>query len=321
MSMDTSTNSNFQIHQVEFKGDGFEYFKIMIVNWLFTVLTVGLYYPWARAKKLKYIYSHTEINNESFHFSGTGKEMFIGFIKVLAIYFTVMLLIYAGVYYFQEPMALLLVYLFFIAIIPIAIHGSFKYRMSRSSYRGIRFGYRGSRKELCILFFKGIILTIITFGIYGFWLSMNITKYTHSHIRYGDVEFNNNSDGSEFFKLYIVGYILTILTMGIYSFWWASDLYNYTVNRNYITKGEKELFLYAETTGADMFKLKVGNFFIIVFTLGLGTAWADMRSKRYLTNSICLQGDINLDSIHQTEEEYTNAFGEDAIDFFDLDVV
>jgi uncharacterized membrane protein YjgN (DUF898 family) len=33
-----------------------------------------------------------------------------------------------------------------------------------------------------------------------------------------------------------------------------------------------------------------------------------------------MEGDIDIDSIHQTEEEYTNAFGEDAVDFFEIDL-
>ncbi|WP_410482280.1 DUF898 family protein [Riemerella anatipestifer] len=54
-------------------------------------------------------------------------------------------------------------------IIPFAIHGSFRYRMSRTSYRGIRFGYRGNRKEFIKKFLKWTLFTIVTFGIYAAW--------------------------------------------------------------------------------------------------------------------------------------------------------
>lgn len=320
MSTETTTPSTIQVHQIDFKGDGLEYFKIMIVNWLLTVVTLGLYYPWARAKKLKYLYSHTEINDESFHFSGTGKEMFIGFVKIMAIYLVLSGIMYTSIYY-NQPLIFLFAYLIILAFIPFAIHGSFKYRMSRTSYKGIRFGYRGLKKDVSIMFYKDIFFTIITFGIYGSWMLMNLRRYTHSNIRYGDVEFSNNSRGSDFFKIMIVGYILTGVSLGIYYFWWKTDIYNYYVNSISIKKGDNEIFCYSNLMGFEMLKLMVGNFFIIVFTLGLGTAWAEMRSKKYLTNSICLKGNINLDSIHQTEEEYTNALGEDAMDFFDLDII
>ena len=56
------------------------------------------------------------------------------------------------------------------------------------------------------------------------------------------------------------------------------------------------------------------------FTLGFGTAWADMRTQKFIFDNIKMEGNINIDEIHQTEEEYTNALGEDAMDFFEIDL-
>jgi hypothetical protein len=42
-----------QNYQLEFKGQGSAFFGILIVNWILTVLTLGFYYPWARAKQLQ----------------------------------------------------------------------------------------------------------------------------------------------------------------------------------------------------------------------------------------------------------------------------
>lgn len=67
------------------------------------------------------------------------------------------------------------------------------------------------------------------------------------------------------------------------------------------------------------FELLIVNFFIIVFTLGFGKAWADMRTQKFIFDNVKLEGNINIDEIHQTEEEYTDAFGEDAMDFFEID--
>src|SRR5215813_2652762 len=73
-----------------FHGDGGTYFGILFLNGLLTMLTLGFYYPWAKAKRLQYLYSSTEMEGSRFAWSGTGKEMFIGFLKavgaVLALY-------------------------------------------------------------------------------------------------------------------------------------------------------------------------------------------------------------------------------------------
>ena len=216
-----------QNYHLEFKGEGSAFFGILIVNWILTVLTLGFYYPWARAKQLQYTYSHTTLNNESFYFSGTGAEMFKGFIKLIGMYLLFIVVYGLFVRYAESPiLAVLVLYLCIFAIIPVIIHGSLRYRMSRTSYRGIRFGYRGDRRELMVQFFRDVLLSIVTFGIYSSWLSMNLRSYTHRHMRYGNIEFSNEAKGADYFVLNLKGGLLTILTLGIYSFWWQKDIFN-----------------------------------------------------------------------------------------------
>ncbi|GHS84791.1 hypothetical protein FACS1894201_03660 [Bacteroidia bacterium] len=145
----TQTTNQTQNYHLEFFGKGSEYFAIMIVNWLLTLITLGLYYPWARAKRLSYVYGQTALNNERFHFAGTGKEMFRGFIKIILFFIAIIVLYLLLLTVVKSPsLAILFLYFAIFAIIPFAIHGSFRYKMSKTSYRGIRFGYRGNRDEL-----------------------------------------------------------------------------------------------------------------------------------------------------------------------------
>lgn len=325
--MEDTTNQNIknsQNYQLEFFGKGSEYFGIMIVNWLFTLFTLGLYYPWAKAKKLRYIYRQTSLNNERFHFSGTGIEMFRGFVIVYLLY----ILLIAGLTYVQllnvSPTliqaSVVGIYLVLIAIIPIAIHGSLKYKMSRTSYRSIRFGYRGDRQEFAVNFYKWTFLTIITLGIYAAWMAMNIRKYIHKNIRYGNVEFANNASGKAFFLILLKGYFLSIITLGIYMFWFSKDLFNYYVNNMEMNKGDQKIKCHSTATGGNFFSLIMVNLLQIVFTFGLGAAWVDMRTHNFIFKHIKMEGNIALDDIQQTEDAYKNATGEQALDFLDIDI-
>jgi uncharacterized membrane protein YjgN (DUF898 family) len=215
----------------------------------------------------------------------------------------------------------LLFYLGFIAIIPIAIHGSYRYRMSRTSWRGIRFGYRGDRKEFSVNFFKWILLTLITLGIYGSWMSINIRKYILGNVKFGDIEFDYNGDGGDYFVLNLKGYFLTIFTLGIYAFWWQKDLFNYYIDNLSMQKGEEKINLNSMATGGGFFQLGIVNFFIVVFTLGLGYSWAVTRTMKYIYSVIEMEGNIDLNAIKQTEEDYRDATGDDISDMLDLDFV
>src|SRR6186997_1640184 len=121
-------------YNLTFHGKGGEYFGIVIINWLLTAITLGLYYPWAKARKLQYMYGVTELIDSRFSFHGTGAEMFKGFIKAI-LFFAI---IFAGFYFFiwmRMPfIGLLFLYLGILSLVPLAIHGTYRYRMSRTSW-------------------------------------------------------------------------------------------------------------------------------------------------------------------------------------------
>lgn len=308
-------------YQLEFNGKGSEFFSVIIVNWLLTVLTLGFYYPWAKARKLQFLYGETSLNGDSFSFHGTGKEMFKGFIKALLIIGLLYAVFFLFIYLELPFVGIGILYLGILALLPFAIHGSYRYRMSRTSWRGIRFGYRGDRKEFSINFFKWLFFTICTFGIYGSWMSINMRNYILGNIRFGDVEFNSDGDGGDYFMLNLKGYFLTVFTLGIYSFWWQKDLFEYYINNLSLSKEDKEIALNSTVTGEGFFSLAIVNLVIIIVTLGIGYAWVVTRTMKYIFENIEMEGNIDLNSLLQTEENYKDATGEDIGDFLDMDFV
>ncbi|WPR72198.1 YjgN family protein [Flavobacterium sp. NG2] len=313
---------NNQNYTLDFHGKGSDFFGIVIVNWLLTILTLGIYYPWAKAKQLQFVYSETSLNGDSFSFHGTGKEMFKGFVKAILIFLVLLIVVISIVYIFDIVfLGPLLFYVAIFAILPFAIHGSYRYRMSRTSWRGIRFGYRGDRTEFIKLFFKWIGLTIITLGIYGPWMAMNMRNYLLGNVRFGDAEFEYDGDGGDYFVMNLKGYFLTIFTLGIYMFWWQKELFEYYVNNLSLKKGDDKINFTSTATGGDFFSLVIVNLFILIFTLGLGYAWVAMRTLKFVFEHVELDGDLDLNTIVQTEENYKDATGEDLSDFLDLDAV
>ena len=298
-----------QTYQLEFFGKGSEYFSIWIVNWILTILTLGIYYPWAKAKKLKYTFGQTALNGERFNFAGEGNEMFSGWIKVfvfeviaIAIAFILGVIVIGG---WQGMLVyVLLLFASLLITVPLILHGGFRYVMQRTTYRGIRFGYRGDRALLVKNYIKWTLLMIVTFGIYYAWLEMKVRRYTHQNIRYGDAEFNNDCYGGDFFLINLKGILLSIITLGIYMFWWQKEVFNYYIDRMSATKGDQKIKFHSTATGLGFLELRVINFFLVVFTLGFGAAWAAMRVQRFLWSHIKIEGDINIDEIQQTEAEY-----------------
>jgi uncharacterized membrane protein YjgN (DUF898 family) len=318
--MDDS-NSDVKSYRLNFDGNGSEYFGVIIINWLLTILTLGIYYPWAKAKQLRFIYGSVALNDDRFAFLGTGKEMFKGFIKAILLFGILFLLLFLLSYFKLPAIGLLIFYAGLIAIMPVAIHGSYRYRMSRTSWRGIRFGYRGNRTELIKKFFKWVFFTIITFGIYSAWMVINLRSYVMGKVRFGNIEVKYKADGGEYFVINLIGYLLTLLTLGIYFFWWQKNLFAYYIDNLSLHNDGQEIKLKSTATGGGFFKLMVVNLLIIIITLGLGYAWVVTRTLKYFVSCIHLSGNIDLDAITQTEDNFTDATGEDINDFLNLDFI
>lgn len=314
----------FPKNKFSFSGSGQTFFGIQMTNILLTIVTLGFYYPWARAATLRYIYQETEFFGSRFAFHGTGKEIFKGFIKAIGIVLALYLILNLSQLSGNLMLILIGTLVYFIglmAIIPLVIHGAIKYRMSRTTWRGIHFGYRGDLKELYKIFIPGVFLTIITLGIYGVWLGIKIRKYVTSNIRMGNVKFSFIGEGSDLFFLHMGGYFLSIITLGIYSFSYIKQIYKFNIDNVLLHQEDMTCQLELNISAMDVFKNVVGNFFIVLFTLGLGLPWAAMRNMSFFLDNMSVVGYFEPDKLEQTEDSFNNATSDDLSDMLDLGLV
>ena len=73
-------------YPVEFTGSGREYFRVWIVNLLLSIVTLGLYTPWARRRTAQYFYSHTHVAGSPLEFVAETRRMVFGFLAFAGLY-------------------------------------------------------------------------------------------------------------------------------------------------------------------------------------------------------------------------------------------
>ncbi len=310
--------------KLDFKGSGSDFFGVLIINWILTMITFGLYYPWARARTFNFLYGSTEMEGSRFVFHGTGKQMFLGFIKAILLF----VVIY-GFFIWSSTtdsfgfraIGIAVFYIGLILLIPIAIHGGLRYRLAKTSWRNIHFGYRGSRGELLKIFIPGSLLTAITFGIYSSWLTTDLRKYIIGNIRFGNIKFNYTGKGGELFWIGFKGVVLSIFTLGIYLFWYMKNWINYYINHIEVEQNGVSYPVKASINTADYIALVLVNFILTIITFGLATAWVKVRTFKFFFNRVELPAEINLDLVEQTESDYSDATGEDLIDMMDIGII
>lgn len=142
-----STAPAAQERAVRFTGNWREYLPIAATNVLLIIVTLGIYRFWAAARQRRYLWSRTEVIGDRLEWSGTGKEMFIGFLVVSAFLLPFFLffqfLFPAMVARGKEAAAGGIFLLFELALLylsGVARFRALRYRLSRTWWRGIRGG-------------------------------------------------------------------------------------------------------------------------------------------------------------------------------------
>ena len=122
---------------VRFSGSGSEYFRIWIVNLLLTLVTLTLYYPWAKVRKLRYFYGNTEVAGHALDFHGEPSRMMRGYLLVGALF-----LVYSVAGRFSAVAGV--VALVAVAVLwPLLFRASMRFRLAQTSWRGLRLQFAG----------------------------------------------------------------------------------------------------------------------------------------------------------------------------------
>ncbi len=129
-----------QALDIRFTGSGSEYFRIWIVNLLLTLVTLTLYAPFARARRIAYFQNNTLVGGDPLGFHADPWKMFRGYLVVLLL----------GVGYWAvsnfTPGLTWIALLVFMALWPALWRASLQFRLRNTSWRGVRLSFLGDLK-------------------------------------------------------------------------------------------------------------------------------------------------------------------------------
>jgi uncharacterized membrane protein YjgN (DUF898 family) len=226
-----------------FTGDSLEYFKIWIVNILLTIITVGLYSPWAKVRTLKYFYGNTWLNGSSFAYLADPVKILKGrliAVFIFCLYWAVIQMYPAASFWALAVLCLL---------IPFILVTSMAFRMRNTAYRNIRFHFRADYGGAYRSFLIPIaVILILTGVVYWLFLASGIQpqmeaagndefrkedmlfsifimavmpvfpyfdylrrKFIVNQTQYGTARGSFNAKASEFYGVYAAAFIISII--------------------------------------------------------------------------------------------------------------
>ena len=155
-----------------------------------------------------------------------------------------------------------------------------RYIASRTLVNGRRIYFDGAGVQLIGKYIQWLLLTIITFGIYSFWLRLKIKKWVLSHTHFEGIEKGTSDfDGGllALTGISIASNYLSLVTLGIASFWMHCWKERYMASHSVID-GQR---LYFDGTGPQYFAKKIVWLLLTVVTFGVYSFWLAHRAKKW----------------------------------------
>jgi uncharacterized membrane protein YjgN (DUF898 family) len=215
MSVPTSVTGGTEAgHQFTYDGRLGELFGIFFTNLLLSIVTLGFYRFWAKTRMRRYIWSRVSLNGDAFEYTGTGGELFIGFLIVVGFFFVATIL--KTVLDLAAPpdsplpmiatilFALVVVYLIFVAR-----YAAQRYRLTRTLWRGIRGGMTGSAWAWGFKAMLLGLLTAITFGFAGPWVHMRLLDDRVNNSYFGDAKASMHSSSVPLYVAFLIGLVIS----------------------------------------------------------------------------------------------------------------
>lgn len=329
-----------------FRGNAMEYFKIWISNLFLTIITLSLYAPWAKVRRLQYFYGNTYLNRRNFSFTALPTRIFIGRIIALSLFAIISILSQISPEYSLYGTLLLF------ALSPWLIRSTMRFRARNSKYGNVRFAFSASMFKSYLVLIACALLVFSSLGLaypIALWL---FKRYQIEHLQLGHLKFNFKASIWDFYKAILKPYLCAIVIVMISAIAMAIifggdvlspdmmimvsflimiaylgmigllipliNAYLFQATWNNVSIGKNKI-----TTDIEPFKfawIQFSNYIAIIFSFGLLFAWAQIRSYRYSIESLHVHFVDNPEDLINISQKDQNSIAEEISDVFDIDI-
>ena len=334
-----------------FTGTAGELFRIWIVNLCLSVLTLGLYTPWAKVRTRRYLYANLKLDGSSFHYDADPVRILIGRLIV-----AVALIAYS-LSELLSPIATGVLAVVYALVFPLAAVRSTAFHHRHSLYRNIRFRFSASYRNAFFVLIVGPLLTVLSLGLAYPWWRGRRHAFVVRNSRYGTSAFAFDWRAPPYYGVWVRALLLWLLaafmiSVGMYfmmsdrlplleegegvapliAFGWAIALVPLVLTYGLVQAGMTNLLYgqaqldtlrFRSTLSAwPLTGLYVSNAVAIVLSVGLLVPWARVRMMHHRAQHLALVASGDLTQFTQSVEAASNldSVASEAAEAFDFDL-
>lgn len=335
------------------------FLSLSLFNALLRILTLGVYHFWGKTEVRQRIWSAVRIDGQPLEYRGTGGELLRGFLIVFAI-----ILVPIGLAGIFVPLVLragaageggyqMGIWILLLVLTGIGMHRARRYRLSRTSFRGIRGGLSGKSAPFAWTYLWTLALVPLTLGWIYPYRALLLHRVLTNQTRFGDAafEFTGRSGAlyRRFWVVWLGALLLSIATFaaigaiagptgalgpksagtiaaaiaiaagayfifGLIYAWYAAGRLNYFAAHTRFAGASFKL----RATVPTLLWLTASNTLLRFLSLGLLAPIAEARSMRYIVDRLSIEGPIPWEHIAQNPDALLKR-GEGLAEAFNVD--
>jgi uncharacterized membrane protein YjgN (DUF898 family) len=261
--------------RVRFLGQRRAYWRLLVRGAGLLIVTLGIYRFWLATDVRRFLWSNTEVAEETLEYTGTPFELLIGFLVAIAI----LIPVYAGFFIAALDLGPIGQMSGVIAFAGLGFLGRYaifrarRYRLTRTIYRGLRFHQEGSAWAYAFRTVAWWAVTALTIGLaYPFQLA-SLERYKMRHTFYGDLAGHFHAAG---WGLFLRGLPMWALVVGPLALAAGAfiDAVDWTALADALSQGGDDVMSRIEATNPALGA-------VIVFAMLMGGTAAAMAALLY----------------------------------------
>ena len=239
--------------------------------------------------------------------------------------------------------------IYFVAL-PWAVNASLRFSLRMTSYRNVRFNFKGSYWGAMKTFILFPILGLIPFYLGLPWVNKKVDEYLMNNAYYGEKQFKIDIQTKTYYKAVgasllvvfgtaisagLLAYIISLAIEGAEPFLMiifaglltASYLFGFSAYKVIV---RNHIFNNLQIPGVATFKsdlqyrdfthMFMKNLLYTVLTLGLYLPWAIVHYLQLLADATSVELQPEIATVNDTAKNEESAIADEAADLFDLDI-
>lgn len=200
-----------------FRGDPGAFLRILVRGALLQLPTFGFYRFWLITDMRRHLWANTRLGEDGFAYTGTAKELLVGFliatavlVPVYALYAIAGLVAETWAAFASVPLVLV-----FWVFGHFALYRARAYKASRTQYRGLRLWMDGSGLAYAGRAMAWDLAVVLTLGLAYPWRAASLERYKMCHTRFGMLQGGFSGTGAVLFRRGMLYWLAGLAIVGL----------------------------------------------------------------------------------------------------------